>query len=154
MAIAVIALVILVIAPIALYFALIAPEEEPEIPSAVMSMSEIAHGFRFTIADVNGTILWANARISLFSSLVGTAVGWQSPSSSIPMISGVVWYGETIQFGGTNATLELTDAAGDGTIDVGDYFTVVAEPSGFAHGITYYLEIRAPSYVSSLDFVA
>jgi len=150
--IVVLAVAFLVVVPVALYLAFLAPEEEPEHPSAVMTRSEVPSGFKFTIADVNGTVSWLHARVTLYSDLVGAAVGWQDPSSGIAVVSGVVWFGGTIEFGDMNVTLELKDIDGDGLVDVGDFFTIVAEPSGFVDNVSYYVEIRAPFYISSLTF--
>ena len=107
-----------------------------ETPTAALTRSTIALGFKFNIVAITLNIPWDDLSIALSD---GTqAVVWTNMSSDDLDGGEVVLRDYGVRsLGDLDLTLKVCDLAGNGLTNSGDYFTITLEEGAFDYATTY-----------------
>jgi hypothetical protein len=135
--IVVIVVAVLVIAPMLLYVMVIGfgPDEHNMTPAAAYSKASVEGGVKITILSITRTdIPWDDIRIQMSDG--SDFAGWSPKTAYLDGGAMISMPFDAEHMGTLSLTLTVTDLAGNGIVNGGDYFVVTANPV-FSSATTY-----------------
>jgi hypothetical protein len=116
-----------------------------------LSRTSISYGSKITIGYISDATSWSDVRIGLMDSY--SWVYWYPTTADLTGTppAGHSYGSQTL--GSLSVTLNVTDVAGNGWVDMGDYITIQAPPSGFDYYTYYTLELTFEPLMGSMGDV-
>jgi FlaG/FlaF family flagellin (archaellin) len=114
-------------------------------PVAILSRSTVANGVRFTFVSVSSSVSWQDVRITLSDGL--EYASWSPHASDLDSGSSSQSQLPAESLGAMTVTCTVSDVAGNGRVNGGDYFTLTTSGSPmFSPSTTYTVTIlHAPT---------
>lgn len=104
----------------------------------IISKTTIADGFKFTLSASTAQVVWSDVTIEVNDVL--DLVVWHPNTQDLTSAYTVTcFYGTRSGLTGIDVEMNMTDLAGNGRINNGDYFTLTATDGAFSAGTTYEL---------------
>ena len=124
-----------------------------QTPTSSITKSSVINGDKFTFAPMSKDTAWSDVSIVLTDGAATQtwkvlATGWSTGTTK-------TWNGGPLSVGSLSVYLNITDLAGNGFINQGDYFTLVAANTGFSGTTTYTVTIMhnpSAAAICHLDF--
>ena len=124
-----------------------------ELVTAYVSLTRmsISYGSSITVNYTSDATSWSDVRIGLMDSY--SWVYWYPTTADLTGTppAGHSYGSQTL--GSLSVTLNVTDVAGNGWVDMGDYITIQAPPSGFDYYTYYTLELTFEPLMGSMGDV-
>jgi len=107
----------------------------PETPVTQITKSAVTGGCKFMFAPMSRDTQWDDVTILLADGV--NTVAWYPPTIGLDSGSSVEWVGAPQMLGALEVFLNVTDLAGNGHINMGDFFTLTVGGGAFSSSTTY-----------------
>jgi FlaG/FlaF family flagellin (archaellin) len=121
------------------------PDDGMQTPAAALSRNTVTNGVKFTFVSVSSSVSWQDVRIILSDGL--ESVSWSPHAYDLDSGSSSQSLLPAEPLGAMTVTCAVSDIAGNGLVNGGDYFTLTTSGSPmFSSSTTYTVTIlHAPT---------
>ena len=112
---------------------------ESQTPTSSIETSTVINGEKFAFAPMSMDTLWSNVTILLSDGY--NVAAWSPQIETIWGGGTIVWVGMPQMLGTLVVFANVTDLAGNGYVNQGDYFTLIASGRSFSTATTYTVTI-------------
>src|SRR3989339_376739 len=107
-------------------------------PTTTLSDIAITDGYRFNFVSINSNVAWSD--VSIVVTDAQNSVSWSPSSEDLSGDVAMTHDYATRTLSSIDVTFSVTDLAGDGSIDMGDYMTLTS-PLGFSATTDYEIKV-------------